>query len=289
MRDFLDFIQPPQATERDGDYVEIRSIRDGKVRQWWERDRQAAVDLALSQSDDGWDAYYGVLPRLEHAGDSSSISRLTPVLWADLDAKQHGSKQQCLRAIVQADVPPSVVVDSGHGYHAYWRLDPPVLYDEARPIMVGIARKLRGDHVYDQARILRIPGTINWKEPGSPLPVRVIVFDTTNIRPLRDFTRWRELGLRLLRPDTRVDYQYTQPSDREPLPDWLEQLIVAGVPQGERSEAAFKVMIYLLRYGWSYQEILEAFENGGIGEKMREQRGGQRWFDRSLEKARESL
>ena len=95
MREFLDFIQPSGL-----DFVEIRAIRDGRVRQWWDRDRVTASDRALAQSDEGWDAYYGVLPRRERHGSSDAIHDTTAVLWADLDAKIHGSKQQSLMRLV---------------------------------------------------------------------------------------------------------------------------------------------------------------------------------------------
>jgi hypothetical protein len=281
MRDFLDFIMPA-----DG-FVEIRSIRDGQVKQWFETERQAAVDLALAQSDQGWDAYYGVLPRLDRAGDAEHIASLTSVLWADLDAKTIGSKQKALMTLVQADIPPSVVVDSGHGYHAYWKLLYPIVWDEAHAIMVGIARTLRGDHVYDPARILRIPGTMNWKDPSDPKPVRAIVFDTTNLRPKADFHRWHEAGLNTSRA-TLTGGTFIPPVHRDS-PDWLNALIRDGVPQGQRSEAGFKVMCHLLRRGWSDAEIKSAFEQGGIGDKMREMRDGERWFNRSLERAKAQL
>ena len=271
-------------------YVEVRSIRDGKVRQWWERDRQAAVDLAIQQSDLGWDAYYGVLPRTERAGDAEHITPWTPVLWADLDAKMIGSKQQALMSLVRADIPPSVVVDSGHGYHAYWKLQDAVEWRTAKMAMVGIAQALRGDHVYDQARILRIPGTTNWKDPENPVQVRTIVFDTTNVRPIGDFHRWIDVGIHELAPrPTTTLVSYVPPADRADLPSWLVDLIRDGAPQGQRSEQAFKVMAHLARRGWGDGEILDAFEQGGIGEKMREMRGGERWFHRSLERARAQL
>jgi hypothetical protein len=279
MRDFLDFLQGPEG------YVEIRSIRDGKVRQWWEKDRQAAVDLALAQSDEGWDAYYGVLPRLERAGDSSAISPMTSALWADLDAKTIGSKQQALMSLVRFEMPPSVVVDSGHGYHAYWKLRVPYQFAQARMAMVGLARQLNGDHVYDQARILRIPGTVNWKDRDEPMPVRTVVFNTTQELRFSDFYRQTQAGIDALappkpRPGPRRLY------DHDDLPDWLDRLIQDGAPQGQRSEQAFKVMCQLAKRGWSDAEIKSVFETGGIGEKMREMRSGDRWFDHSMKKAR---
>ena len=286
MRDFLEFIMPSFG------YVEIRSIRNGMVKQWWEEDRQAAIDLAIAQSSQGFDAYYGVLPRLDRHGDGSVIADSTDVLWADLDAKMLGSKQQALMKLVQADIPPSVVIDSGHGYHAYWKLGGELEWLTACAVMKGIAKDLNGDHVYDKARIMRIPGTMNWKDADHPVPVRTIVFDTTNIRPLRDFHEWYKQGAWVERapvPTPRPRFSTGSIGASRPVPGYIEVLIRDGVPQGQRSEAAFKVMCELLRCGWTDANIHDAFASGGIGEKMREMRDGERWFNRSLERAKERL
>jgi hypothetical protein len=45
-------------------------------------------------------------------------------------------------------------------------------------------------------------------------------------------------------------------------------------------------MCQLIKRGWTDAEILHAFETGHIGEKMREMRTGDKWFDYSLNKAR---
>jgi hypothetical protein len=283
MRDFLTFIQPPWG------YTEVRSIKDGKVRQWFTEDRQEAVDLAIAQSDEGWDAYFGVLPRTGEHGDSEHVSNTTTVLWADLDAKTLGSKQACLMALVRFTIAPSVVVDSGHGYHAYWKLTREFPWEAAQLAMKGLAAKLKGDHVYDKARILRIPGTQNHKE--DPLPVRAVMFDTTNLRPLQDFHQYIEAAYqRELPVAPRIEQTYVQPADRDELPDWLSDLIRDGAPQGQRSEACWKVMSQLAKRGWSDAEIRAAFDSGRIGEKMRESYdGGERWFNRSLTRARARL
>jgi putative DNA primase/helicase len=284
VRDFLDFIQP----EGTG-YTEVRAIRDGRVRQWWTQDRQEAVDLALRQSDEGWDAYYGVIPRIGEHGDSDSVLNVTRVLWADLDAKMHGTKMQTLSAITRYSITPSVVVDSGHGYHTYWALDEWVPWVDAQAAMKGLAKALNGDHVYDQARILRIPGTMNWKEPDDPRPVRTIVFDTTNVRRFSTFAAEFQSGRVNEQPRESITVKYVPPADRDDLPDWLVGIIRDGAPQGQRSEQCFKVMCHLARRGWSDTEIKTVFEQGGIGEKMRERRDGDRWFQRSMNRARAQL
>jgi hypothetical protein len=288
MRDFLDFLMPAEG------FVEVRAILTvdtnpvggkSKVRQWFETDRQAAVDLALSQSDAGWDAYYGVLPRTARQGDSAHVVDETGVLWADLDAKAIGSKQLALTSLVRFNLTPSVVVDSGHGYHAYWKLTKPVPWAKAQVAMVGIARQLNGDSVYDRPRILRIPGTTNWKDPKAPMPVRTVVFNTTQQLRFADFHAQTERGVLDTQP-TNPGQTWLPVKAQRDLPDWLEDLIHAGAPQGERSEQAFKVMVKLAKRGWSDAEIRDAFDGGGIGEKMREMRTGEKWFDHSMKKAR---
>jgi hypothetical protein len=282
MRDFLDFLMPLEG------FVEVRSIKDGKIKQWFDVNRQAASDLAMQRSDDGWDAYYGVLPRTTGThGDAAHTSNESTVLWADLDAKTIGSKQQALMSLVRYQIAPSVVVDSGHGYHAYWKLALPVSFEKARLAMIGIARDLEGDHVYDQPRILRIPGTVNYKEKDVPVPVRTVVFNTTNVLRFGDFHEQVEHGVADQAPPERPNTtrRYTNLSRNE-LPRWLNDLIHDGAEQGTRSEQCWKVMIKLAEAGWSDGDIRDAFDTGGIGEKMREMRNGDRWFEHSLAKAR---
>lgn len=285
MRDFLDFVMLP------GGYVELRAIQQGKVRRWWERDRQAASDLAIQLSDDGWDAYYGVLPRRIHGGTAEDVAPFTRTLWADLDAKVHGDKAATLSVVTgRLAVPPSVVVDSGHGYHAYWRLDSIVEFERARTIMVGIAQVMKGDHVYDAARILRIPGTVNYKDPQEPKPVRTILFNTRAVYRVGDFHHYEYLGEKKLHPPVHNTGVFRPIPRTDDMPAQLAELIRDGVPQGQRSEAAWGVMCALIERGWSDDEILAAFQSGGIGEKMREMHdGGTRWFNRSVARARASL
>lgn len=65
-------------------------------------------------------------------------------------------------------IPPSVIVFSGGGYQAFWRLAEPVpLNGNAANIAVVEARsrklayELGGDHVQNVDRLMRLPGTLN--------------------------------------------------------------------------------------------------------------------------------
>jgi hypothetical protein len=63
----------------------------------------------------------------------------------------------------RARLPPSAIVHSGGGYHAYWLLDKPTRdLNTARQVLQGLARTFDGDSL-SPAQSLRLPGTANHK------------------------------------------------------------------------------------------------------------------------------
>jgi len=98
-------------------------------------------------------------------------------LYAEFDAKDFGgSLDATLAHVLDLPVPSSIIVASGGGYHCYWLLDEPfVLDDETRQRAVDVQRDwvtfVCGDKAAkDIARVLRVPGTLNYKyEPARPV------------------------------------------------------------------------------------------------------------------------
>mgnify|MGYP004563438329 FL=1 len=107
-------------------------------------------------------------------------------LYADIDIKGNAHAQTSLPSNVDEaidflhglKVKPSIIVNSGNGIHGYWLLDKPFIIeteDDRKHILsifkcfgryVNSEAKKRNwkiDSVYDLARILRVPGTINHK------------------------------------------------------------------------------------------------------------------------------
>jgi hypothetical protein len=93
-------------------------------------------------------------------------------LYGEFDVKTYGSKAAILAHIEGAAFPqPSVVVDSGGGIHGYWLLREPWLMesDDVRGAAELVQRLwvqevIGADPaVHDLVRILRIPGTLNFK------------------------------------------------------------------------------------------------------------------------------
>ncbi len=100
-------------------------------------------------------------------------------LYGEFDEKVYGSKGAILEHIEQAPWPaPSVLVDSGGGIHGYWLLREPWMLDtddarQAAEIVqrLWVQRVIGADpSVHDLVRILRVPGTTNFKyDPPRPV------------------------------------------------------------------------------------------------------------------------
>jgi hypothetical protein len=116
-------------------------------------------------------------------------------LWADLDI-QHGvhkkgqlppSVEAVLEALKEFEHPPSYIIHSGHGLHLWWLFQAPWVFSAPTDRAKGAALAqwwhsalgrlfLRHnwalDATHDLARVLRLPGTINYK--ATPTPVEII-------------------------------------------------------------------------------------------------------------------
>ena len=112
-----------------------------------------------------------------HADDALALK----AIWLDIDVKPdkpekaYVSKSQVLSALhkfcTDAGLPPATAgVYSGGGLHAYWISDRPLTVAEWQPFAEGlkalaIAHGLKCDYglTTDCARVLRVPGTFNYK------------------------------------------------------------------------------------------------------------------------------
>ena len=113
-----------------------------------------------------------------------------PGFWADLDTTSEGDKKQRFESkrhirewLAALTLPPTVVVDSGHGYQPWWLFEFPENFKSPRHrnTVAGQARDFHNllqdlapegvilDSVCDLSRILRLPGSRNVK--GKPVKV----------------------------------------------------------------------------------------------------------------------
>ena len=173
----------------NGGHITITTLPDRKTR-WFkciEIEKIAKVAENLGKKTN---VFFGVglrnkaLPNGQR-GSEKDILGVT-ALYADIDIKGDAHAQTSLPSSVDEaidflhglKIKPSIIVNSGNGIHGYWLLDKPFIIeteDDRKHISaifkgfgkyVNSEAKKRGwkiDSVYDLARILRVPGTINHK------------------------------------------------------------------------------------------------------------------------------
>jgi hypothetical protein len=270
-KDFLEYMWSQNATP-EARYGELRIINHVKVRQdYIPLDRIAAVQVM--RFGEGDDIYYGVLPRTRQSGVADAVVSKTRWIWADFDNK-HVPEGKAFFQLMKAPVVPNVIIDSGHGYHAYWLLDRFEPFAVVSQVMKNISGFFGGDHVQDAPRVLRVPWTTNWKE--EPVPVRMIKWDMTEQGyPLEAFDRILPLPKR---PDVLPSVRMSgEPKDNT---EWLQELIETDPGKGFRSEHSFKVVLWMVRYGKTYDEIEQIFRDNptGVGAKFAERGNGPRWL-----------
>jgi P4 family phage/plasmid primase-like protien len=211
---------------------------------------------------------------------AEDVEKLSAV-WIDIDYKETGiQSEENASSLVDLlsdliGVSPTAVVRSGHGLQPYWAIDPEEEYTQEQAAGVlarwgafvrWVAASQGGslDSVFDLPRIFRAPGSTNFKDSLSPIPVSV------------DFPEaWRPLSLEELNDvlDTHgFTSLYTMPE---------EYSLVSGSKEWEYAEHDCHWVSNLFssvrpsngtpksRHGWLLQQLIKinaAHRNGCLSE-----------------------
>ncbi len=124
--------------------------------------REALNNLGQANAQ-GWGAYFAVGFRHDGLGRSQRGGKADlaalPALFVDVDRHDRTTLND-LRSLI---APPSCIVDSGGGFHAYWWLDAPITdFDRAAALLQRL-RPVCGADVVSIAHSMRLPGSINTK------------------------------------------------------------------------------------------------------------------------------
>lgn len=161
-------------------------LKQSKRTVWWATTEVPAPPGAPE------DVYFGVHPSNAPKGptERTVIADIAAIncLYADLDSKDHTNGKGGAEAHIRTLNPrPSAIVDSGGGYHCYWLLNEPFVLDTdfkreaAQSLQKRWVTFVGGDKsVHDLARILRVPGTLNYKY-DPPREVKIVVADYSRL------------------------------------------------------------------------------------------------------------
>lgn len=140
------------------------------------------------------DVYFGCSTYATSEGRTQDNTKEQKALWLDIDCgfdkkkgrwKDYQSKQEGFEALKEfcqaTGLPKPTIVDSGRGLHIYWVFKQPIDKAVWKPVAEGlkflcVKHGLRADPACtaDNARILRVPGTFNYKEIDNPHEVKIV-------------------------------------------------------------------------------------------------------------------
>lgn len=179
----------------------LAGIHNGIIEQLFVPTREALVDVAGALNE-GVDAYFacssydpGAIAETPEGAPKRTADNvlLIKAFWMDMDvgestkaAPKYADQNTAILALrefcKELKLPRPLIVSSGYGVHVYWVLDEAIEYATWKPIAnklkaVCRAKGLRIDRkcTADAARILRLPGTHNYKDPDHPQPVEVLM------------------------------------------------------------------------------------------------------------------
>ena len=179
-------------------YITIHWRRPGNPK--WPGRSCRTLDDALKivdeilQSEANADIFFCCSSQKENSGKRSRANALAlQSVWMDIDVKPgaYDSVEEAVTHLLNfcklVEIPfPSIIIETGGGIHAYWYSDRTLTVDEWQPyadalktVAKNSSLKLDAGVTGDVARILRVPGTTNYKY-DPPRPVKVIPSVSSN-------------------------------------------------------------------------------------------------------------
>jgi len=235
----------PTLENPSGLRVRARFYPAGRVRQDWPTIAQELDHHNRTQVEN---IHHAVNPRFRQPvkgyGKNEDVSHFV-ALWVDVDF--HGNEEAVRKQFNEAiedlrskGLGPSCIIESGHGLHAYWFLDKLYSVAEARPCCAGIQDYFKvSDAINDPRRILRMPGTLNLKDPKNPAWCR-ITEATWERFPLE---RFKEYAVPVKQTQEEKDQEKTRQEtftfSRDPE---VERIKAGPIKEGERHTAALKIV-----------------------------------------------
>jgi uncharacterized protein (DUF927 family) len=184
----------------DGWYCIVGLKEGARTKQIFKESLEEVDEVVTDLLKNSYNVYFGCAKYKENTKRIKDNADHFKSFWLDLDcgsSKAYPSQEAALtdlaRFCEETTLPMPTLVDSGYGIHCYWRLSAAVSRAEWKPLaerlkVVCKEHGLKADPAVtaDEARILRVPGTLNFK--GNP-PVDVGVLASSARLDIEDFRK----------------------------------------------------------------------------------------------------
>ena len=270
--------------------IELRLIGSPTKSAWRTADQLALVPDPVTQEGT---ATFSVCAGAAGLGGAmgNHDARLAPACWIDIDLIDHTLKKSgaalnvtmgqireaadgVARALRALPFPPSAIVYSGGGLHAYWRLNEPDSdLDAVEAVNARLATICAGDEaVKNRARVMRLPGSMNRKY-AEPVQCEVVtpfdafagdyelfdLDDMTADHSRRDVVVAVAAAQEAIRVASGADLtalDVVTPSMMDGRGDWAEWEAAARAGDNWNSNC-LKLVARWVAIGWSDQQIYE--------------------------------
>ena len=220
------------------------------MRHEWGQTPDELVSLASTKTD-CWFSPAGFSSPSRKAKDCTGAA----ALWLDIDIGAHHAKPDYTdpkqfgmdfkKFMAGTGLPMPWIVSTGHGVHLYWPLGRTVQPDKWSRFMARLFTAcdkygLRYDHAAtDISRILRVPGTYNYK--GKPVPVKIAKAGVTDLLKLATVLKQYEPA-----KQTAVKHADTVREMREtdPIVNGCEQIRTCGAAEYETWRNAARCLTF---------------------------------------------
>ena len=237
----------------------------GDARSFWSKfgDKRTltnALNRGTALNREGYGLYFAPCLRHEKKG-KAEVAALMPALWVDLDCDDDATcRAEALAKLHTFNPPPSAVIDSGGGLHAYWFLAESVsLVEEAARkqaagILRGLFSALGGDpqYVKSVASVMRLPNSMNTKPNRGGVIVTLVELHPDRRYLLNDFL-WLESQPQHERIGG-LHVNNLNGNSQHPLPIRTEDYLAAGAAEGNRNTELFAAACQLRDAGYSQSD-----------------------------------
>lgn len=225
-------------------------------------------------------------------------------------------RKRALDILRSANPAPTIIIDSGGGFQAFWKLEEPLpihgdlaAAEAAERYNIHLERLYGADNCHNVDRIMRLPGTINLPDAkklkkGRKEALASLVEFNDNVYPISSFTAAPKVqseetlgfsGKTILVSGNVDRLESVDDLNQWEVPDWLKVLIVQGndpdnpAKYPSRSEALFACTCELVRRGVPDEVIFSILtdESFGIAESVVEHKRPEKYALRQIERAHE--
>lgn len=263
---YVEFRLLGDGDKKDIRFIAVEDLTDKLIANLTEKGKQENLNV-----------YYSVTTRKTKSGKEADVLHV-PGLWLDIDPK-HATFEEAMQVVKSLPTPPTAIVSSGNGVHAYFKFNEPfeVVDENSFRFIKELSSKLhtfaKADNTQDLSRLLRVPNSMNVKNLMDVKLCSLVEF-TGVTYSLDSFTYLANVEVRPVGKFTEV-LKLEEPSpveiDELNASFYIKNLIVNGAQDGEdRSKRIFHVVIELLKAEHTPEEIAFVLlnEDWAIGEKI---------------------